>query len=423
MAPTLANLAAGTNMLGFTTSLRDDLPDPGAPSPIPQVPHWENSYFGQVSAPPAPTYPPSTGYTADPNFYGNEGTSAPAKVPVKDPGRYLSRPSTYNFDLSRGGAGKTSHRASDVLVSAPPVSPALPAGTYPACFIWPIYAKDQTVLSLDDAQIAALTSLESESLGIGLIRSFDGTQWLRDQDIKLQAKIDAGLSTPVLHFDSNLPSSLVAANGLWLPAFDEENPPATRGFSGLVPFPDKLPKGRGATAVAGVDTGSGNLWNFTIPSSDPRVVSVSNLGFFFTVTPSQPADQQPLYAARLDIAAGAAVPPDWYRRVRPFSFEIHDVKLQRGAVTILNNVIDPTRGETARLSYQLGQAGPVTITVFTLDGDVVRRLVVGTQNAGDYSTAWDGRNLSGDAVARGIYFVRVVAPGIDEIRKVLVVRK
>jgi hypothetical protein len=36
---------------------------------------------------------------------------------------------------------------------------------------------------------------------------------------------------------------------------------------------------------------------------------------------------------------------------------------------------------------------------------------------------WDGRNLSGDPVARGMYFIRIVAPGIDEIRKVIVVRR
>jgi hypothetical protein len=63
------------------------------------------------------------------------------------------------------------------------------------------------------------------------------------------------------------------------------------------------------------------------------------------------------------------------------------------------------------------------VTVFTLDGDVVRRLYSGTEAAGDYSTSWDGRNMGGASVARGIYFVRVIGPGVDEMRKVMVVRK
>ena len=102
---------------------------------------------------------------------------------------------------------------------------------------------------------------------------------------------------------------------------------------------------------------------------------------------------------------------------------MHNVSLQKGGATILNNVIDPTKGELARLSYQLPQDGAVTITVFTLDGDVVARLANERKAAGDYVVNWNGRNLGGSPVARGMYFVRIVAPNIDEIRKVMVVRK
>jgi fibronectin-binding autotransporter adhesin len=35
---------------------------------------------------------------------------------------------------------------------------------------------------------------------------------------------------------------------------------------------------------------------------------------------------------------------------------------------------------------------------------------------------WDGRNSGGRIVAKGIYFIRIVAPDIDETRKVLVVK-
>jgi flagellar hook assembly protein FlgD len=53
---------------------------------------------------------------------------------------------------------------------------------------------------------------------------------------------------------------------------------------------------------------------------------------------------------------------------------------------------------------------------------VVRVLHRGRMGRGEYSTTWNGRNNSGDIVARGIYFVRVVAPGIDEYRKVIVAK-
>jgi hypothetical protein len=32
--------------------------------------------------------------------------------------------------------------------------------------------------------------------------------------------------------------------------------------------------------------------------------------------------------------------------LKPFSFDIHDIKTQVGKVTIMNNVIDPEKGET-----------------------------------------------------------------------------
>jgi flagellar hook assembly protein FlgD len=108
--------------------------------------------------------------------------------------------------------------------------------------------------------------------------------------------------------------------------------------------------------------------------------------------------------------------------VRPFEYALHSIIQQRGQVTITNNVINPTAGQVAYLHYVMASAGNVTITVFDLSGSIVNVLARENQAAGTYTTAWDGKNRGGRAVARGIYFIRVVGPGFDEIRKVLVVR-
>jgi flagellar hook assembly protein FlgD len=108
--------------------------------------------------------------------------------------------------------------------------------------------------------------------------------------------------------------------------------------------------------------------------------------------------------------------------VRPFEYAYHSLIEQRGQVTITNNVIRPANGETAYLHYVMPSTGQVTVTVFSLSGDIVNVLARGTQAAGEYTTAWDGKNRAGRMVARGIYFIRVVGPRFDEIRKVLVVR-
>ncbi len=95
---------------------------------------------------------------------------------------------------------------------------------------------------------------------------------------------------------------------------------------------------------------------------------------------------------------------------------------QRGGVTILNNVIDSAKRERTALQIDLAEPGQVTVLVFTLDGDVVKSLHRGRMAVGTYTLTWDGSNAGGNPVARGIYFIRVVGPGIDEIRKVMVVK-
>jgi hypothetical protein len=394
--PTVANIYNASNKLALTGTLRD----------MGHAPYWEPAYNGQVIGAPNPSYPPATGYAADPNSYALAAGQT-------DLDRYNANP----FELRRGGAAvgyfapNIQHRVSDLMVSLPP--PATGAYDPLTYFAWPIYAKDQVALSLSDADIAALTPAQTAAEGIGLIRAFDGSQWLRPQNITLQTRVSASLGlTPTLVYDSGVAASYKGAYGVWLPFHLETS------FSGIDGHPDLSTHSNGVPSPV-----AGGLWDFALASTDSKIQGAANgsaFDFFYQLS-SAPGD---LYVGRLDIPSGSSIPADWYRRVKPFSFGIHNVALQKGGATILNNVIDPTKGETARLSYQLASAGSVTVTVFTLDGDVVARLVnTSSQAAGDHAVSWNGRNLSGSAVARGLYFIRIVAPGMDEIRKVLVVRK
>jgi hypothetical protein len=106
----------------------------------------------------------------------------------------------------------------------------------------------------------------------------------------------------------------------------------------------------------------------------------------------------------------------------PWKISIGGITEQRASVTILNNVIDVGNGEKTVLTYKLDKPGFVTVTVFTLDSNVVRVLSRGQQAAGSYMLTWDGTNMGGQTVARGMYVIRVVGPGVDEMRKVMVVK-
>lgn len=260
---------------------------------------------------------------------------------------------------------------------------------------------------------------------VGAVVKFDGTDFLEADTIRIEAarRKPPGsdpMPDPKIVYDNSV-SAAARANGLWLPEFNERNNPAPtrpRGgtFSGLVPRPWPHTKNEKMDPVSG----SGRLFEYKWPADHGEIVNNTDLEFFFYLpSPASSPNHGNLYAARLidDTAS------DWYRGVRPWSLLIRDIITQAGGITVLNNIINPLRGEKASLQYQVTDGGTVTIQVFDLSGDMVEILQRGYQEPGEYSVSWNGRNRGGGVAARGIYFIRYVGPGgIDQIRKVLVVK-
>ena len=106
-----------------------------------------------------------------------------------------------------------------------------------------------------------------------------------------------------------------------------------------------------------------------------------------------------------------------------WSFRLKTTISQRGGVTILNNVINSAAREKVVVKVDVPQDGNLTVLVMTLDGNIVDYLHRGSAKQGEHFYSWDGTNRSGNPVARGMYFIRVIGPGIDETRKVLVVKE
>jgi hypothetical protein len=75
-----------------------------------------------------------------------------------------------------------------------------------------------------------------------------------------------------------------------------------------------------------------------------------------------------------------------------------------------------------RLTFTLPRAGEAELTVFDLQGRRVRSLARGTRDAGEHRVAWDGRDDAGQAVASGVYFIRLRAGDERVIRKVALLR-
>lgn len=125
-------------------------------------------------------------------------------------------------------------------------------------------------------------------------------------------------------------------------------------------------------------------------------------------------EDHPLYAVRLEKEDDLSTLDLW-------SLDIVELQKQSAGVTITNNVINSKTNEKTFLHIVVPKTGYLTVQVLTLDGNVVKVLERSLVQPGEYTYNWDGRNLAGDSVARGMYFIRVVGPEIDETKKVMVI--
>jgi len=330
--------------------------------------------------------------------------------------------------------GEVKRRITDVLVSIPPTS--TDSENY---FAWPVWARY--------ADISMLPGLNpggdfwgQQNTDSGVIWAFDGTKFLEARDITLQARLNrdglTNFNSLSLYFAADVPAEWRnpaqtgirgrQSGGLWLPELSPSLSPNANSLFYIAP--SKLVNTTGrlsfypANHVTPSASSSSPLFIFDIP----RTKSGVKLDFLFRLEGNitDPNIDPYLFVARLDAPAGANLRAiEWWKMIRPFSFDIQDIRLQRGGVTILNNVINSDAREIAHIRYHLVRPGRVTIQIYTLDGTLVKSIRRNEyREAGEWTDVWDGTNNGGRAVARGMYYVRVVAPDIDEIRNIMVVK-
>ena len=87
-----------------------------------------------------------------------------------------------------------------------------------------------------------------------------------------------------------------------------------------------------------------------------------------------------------------------------------------GAFALQNAYPNPSRGQTT-FKYQLPQRSEVSLTVYNVMGQAVKRFDLGAQPAGYHQISWNG-----SALPNGIYFYRLTAGSFTATRKLLLVR-
>jgi hypothetical protein len=74
------------------------------------------------------------------------------------------------------------------------------------------------------------------------------------------------------------------------------------------------------------------------------------------------------------------------------------------------------------IRFDLPRPTTLALAVYNTSGQRVRTLVAGRRPAGTHSVVWDGKNDRGDALASGVYLLRLETPDRQETRKAILVR-
>jgi endonuclease/exonuclease/phosphatase family metal-dependent hydrolase len=80
---------------------------------------------------------------------------------------------------------------------------------------------------------------------------------------------------------------------------------------------------------------------------------------------------------------------------------------------------NPLTGET-RLGIDLPQAAQLSIAVFDLSGRRIANIADGAFDAGHHDFSWRARDARGVRVAAGLYFARIVTPGLRGMQRLVV---
>ena len=134
-------------------------------------------------------------------------------------------------------------------------------------------------------------------------------------------------------------------------------------------------------------------------------------------------------AALADVSLLSASDPRLGRGIALLSELLHLLKEMLAipeTTALLPNYPNPFNPETW-IPYHLAEDTDVTLTIYNVQGRVVRELRLGHQPAGVYESQgraayWDGRNQIGEPVASGLYFYTITAGEFTATRKLLIAK-
>ncbi|MBN2010563.1 T9SS type A sorting domain-containing protein [candidate division KSB1 bacterium] len=77
---------------------------------------------------------------------------------------------------------------------------------------------------------------------------------------------------------------------------------------------------------------------------------------------------------------------------------------------------------TTQISYQLPVTSNINLSIYNLNGQLVRRLMTGRQETGQYQVEWDGTDERGRPVGAGLYLYRLRAGDQVRVRRMILIK-
>lgn len=88
---------------------------------------------------------------------------------------------------------------------------------------------------------------------------------------------------------------------------------------------------------------------------------------------------------------------------------------------LFQNYPNPFNPDT-RIAFDLPKNEYVTVNIFDMRGAEVITLIDGLKQTGHHELIWDGKDKLGNHVTSGVYFCKIQAGRLSQVRKMLLIR-
>ena len=127
----------------------------------------------------------------------------------------------------------------------------------------------------------------------------------------------------------------------------------------------------------------------------------------------------------LDTLAAGGLSPSGADSLRYFTFSTSQLGIDLANIpnsyALSQNYPNPFNPST-KISYQLGKGEFVKLSIFDLNGNLIKNILNNKVNAGRGHVYWDGKNELGQNVSGGIYLYTIETPSFSKTKKMVLLK-